>query len=124
MPTTTRRGSAAFIVLLIVIVLVLAGVLGWILLAPKPAPAAAKAAASVIAVRQAENLPTYLQTGFHTGQGAAVGGKLLLVRDGKPVATLMIESCDAQGSTCRILPDSWAAGASTTVAEGERVEAP
>jgi hypothetical protein len=134
------RGSAivSILVVVLIFILVAAGFVLWrssslaapVLAAPTApnsgvrTPAADDHTAAITAVRQAENLPTYLQTGLSTNQGAAVGGKLVLLRDGKAVATMLIESCDADGSSCRILPDSWATGVDHTVKIGESVRLP
>jgi hypothetical protein len=116
--------------LVLLLVFAIAGVGAWLVLSapekvvPVPMVQPQKPTFAITAVKQAPDLPTYVQTGYAVANGAAVGGKLALLREGKPVATLLIESCDTQGSTCRVLADSWATGAATAITVGETVAVP
>lgn len=112
------------------------GVLAWLLLGRTAEPArpavpvvVQPAAPSVIrgtvtAVRQADNLPTYVLTDLGTRQGVKPGDRLHLVRNGQSVATLLVETVadDGTGSACRIQPESVAAGVVLTVATAETIE--
>lgn len=115
-PAAPRRMPLVLIVLIILIVVSVAAVL---LMPRSPA-----AVARVSAVKAAEGLPTYLSLDAGAEAGLAAGSRLVLLRDGRPVATLAVELADQGRATARVLDDTWAAGATRTVAVGDAVAKP
>lgn len=101
-----RSGSTATVVVIAVVVLI---ILGVALFLWRPKVAAPQAIiGQVTAIRAADGKPTYLLTSLGAKAGITPGTKLHVIRDGKPVAELMVETVTsaAEGSACRVLSAS------------------